>query len=167
MVRFDELTSRLKDHYDLWALSQIFSFRKAELVLAIRRTFENRGTPLPSKMPSPLAQAFAGRRDKLTQWDAFLRRAAPTHAPASFAETLTEVRRFLGPVIEALDRDANEISGEWTPEHGWPWPFTLEGCACNPTSPAAMSGAKPSRSQNASGARRSAAPKETVQRESG
>ncbi len=119
MVRFDELSSRLKDHYDLWALSHIFGFQKSELVLAIRKTFEHRGTASPSAMPAPLNEAFAQRRDKLDQWQAFLRRTVPTQVPPPFADVLAEIRRFLGPVIEELHDESTSKAREWRPGRGW------------------------------------------------
>lgn len=118
MVRFDELTSRLKDHYDLWALSRTFAFKKAELAAAVRKTFHHRGTALPSGTPTALEDAFAARPDKQAQWKAFLSRTAPTVPPPPFAELVREVRRFLEPVIVAAAKDG-PVDGEWHRMEGW------------------------------------------------
>ncbi len=44
-------TSRRKDFYDLWFISQQFDFEGALLQQAIINTFENRATPLPKELP--------------------------------------------------------------------------------------------------------------------
>ena len=51
MVRFDELTSRLKDHYDMWAISRIFNFDMTILSAAVIKTFKQRKTALLSSIP--------------------------------------------------------------------------------------------------------------------
>jgi predicted nucleotidyltransferase component of viral defense system len=119
MVRFDEQTSRLKDHYDIWVLSHTFPFKKATLATAIEKTFKQRGTGVPAELPAPLVPAFAARADKQVQWDAFLRRTAPTLAPPPFVEVLVELRRFLEPVIAAINDGAKPLNGEWNPSDGW------------------------------------------------
>ncbi len=119
MVRFDDLSSRLKDHYDLWALSRTFIFKKAELVRAIQMTFRHRGTVLPFSVPAPLTDAFATRRDKQDQWSAFLRRTRPSLPPPPFAELVVELRRFLEPVIAATQKGDEQVDGQWTQSGGW------------------------------------------------
>ena len=103
MVRFDDLTSRLKDHYDLWVLFRTFPFEGAELQTAIRRTFEQRGTLLSNAMPAPLTPDFAARRVKQDQWKAFLRRTTPTIEPPPFELLVGELRGFFEPIIVALN----------------------------------------------------------------
>jgi hypothetical protein len=119
MVRFDEFTSRLKDHYDIWALSHAFTFKKAELAAAVRKTFQHRGTALPSETPTALSDAFAARPDKQTQWEAFLRRTAPTVPPPPFAELVGELRRFVEPVIAGALAEDRAATGEWHQTQGW------------------------------------------------
>jgi predicted nucleotidyltransferase component of viral defense system len=119
MVHYGDETSRLKDHYDLWALSRTFVFEKATLVTAIRKTFANRGVPLPVSLPSPLTAAFAARPDKLSQWEGFLRRTTPTQAPPPFGELLAELREFMEPVVAALESVENSVTSKWTPGEGW------------------------------------------------
>jgi hypothetical protein len=88
MARFGDLTSRLKDHYDIWVLSRTFPFSKATLVTAITATFRQRGAALPVLVPFPLTPTFAARPDKQAQWDAFLRRTTPVFVPPSFAQVI-------------------------------------------------------------------------------
>jgi predicted nucleotidyltransferase component of viral defense system len=119
MVRFGELTSRLKDHYDIWALAQTFSFSKTTLLTAIVGTFRRRGTELPSSMPVTLTSDFAARLDKQALWDGFLRRTTPTLTPQSLANMLTDLRGFIEPLISASGDDEDAADGNWTPHEGW------------------------------------------------
>ncbi len=118
MVRFDALTGRLKDHYDLWAISCTFPFKRAELAAAISKTFERRKTALPADWPGCLTADFAARADKLAQWNAFLTRTQPTLVPPSFPDLLEALRRFLMPVgLSATNAAA--AAGDWSPNKGW------------------------------------------------
>ncbi len=119
MVRFGDLTSRIKDHYDIWALSRTFSFSKTALLSSIVSTFRRRGTALASSMPVALTSDFASRRDKQAQWDGFLRRTTPTLTPPSFAEVLGDLRRFIEPIIAASGEGEKTAGGQWTPHDGW------------------------------------------------
>ena len=51
LVTLGMANSRLKDFYDLWVISRTFEFRRPALVQAVQRTFERRGTVLPSGIP--------------------------------------------------------------------------------------------------------------------
>ncbi len=118
MVRFGELTSRVKDHYDLWAISRTFPFDMDVLGPAIANTFKRRGTEIPPSTPAPLTPAFAADRAKQAQWDAFLKRTAPALAPPPFANVVNEVRAFLDPVLTAL-RNKQVRVDHWIPGAGW------------------------------------------------
>ena len=103
--------SRMKDFYDLWTVSQTFSFEGDDLAEAIRRTFERRQTPLPEQVPVGLSDGFALERE--TQWRAFLARDRLEVAPASFAQVIDDLRAFLQPVL------AHAEVASWLP--GGPW----------------------------------------------
>jgi len=113
MVRFDELASRLKDHFDIWVLSRTFAFELEVLQSAIFKTFTQRGTVLPVALPPPLTARFAANRAKLAQWSAFLVRTSPTIEPPSFGELVEDVASFLGPTITGVS------GGTWSPGGGW------------------------------------------------
>ncbi|WP_292452245.1 nucleotidyl transferase AbiEii/AbiGii toxin family protein [Mesorhizobium sp.] len=60
IVVLGQANSRMKDFYDLLALSRLFAFEGGSLVQAIRATFERRDTLLPTETPfsiSPLQHA--------------------------------------------------------------------------------------------------------------
>jgi hypothetical protein len=65
-----------------------------------------------------LNESFARRRDKLDQWQAFLRRTAPTQVPRPFMDVLAKIRSFLGPLIDELHDKPAGIISEWRPDRG-------------------------------------------------
>lgn len=101
MVKLGILNSRMKDFYDLWLLSRQFDFDGWVLSTAIHKTFENRGTDIPSQ-PTIFRDSFAKDPIKETQWRAFIRKTRLDNVPASFAEAVSAITAFLEPVIAAL-----------------------------------------------------------------
>ena len=63
MVKLGVANSRMKDYYDIWALSREFDFDGAQLSDAIRATFRRRKTALPADFPGicAFARFFRGR----------------------------------------------------------------------------------------------------------
>lgn len=118
MVRFGDLTSRLKDHYDLWVISRTFPFDMDVLIEAITSTFKHRGTEIPTAMPAPLTAAFAADRAKLALWTAFLTRTAPTHVPPSLGHLIEDLHIFLAPVLTAC-ATRSATTDHWIPTAGW------------------------------------------------
>lgn len=74
MVTLDLTNSRMKDFYDLWILSRRFEYDGRTLVSAIKATFDRRQTELLIDAPIALTDDFGTNADKVTQWNAFLRR---------------------------------------------------------------------------------------------
>lgn len=74
IVALDLANSRMKDFYDLLALSRLFTFEGATLAAAIRATFERRRTNIPHERPPPLTAAFAEDALKVQQWRSFIAR---------------------------------------------------------------------------------------------
>jgi hypothetical protein len=118
MVRFGEADSRLKDFNDIWAISYMFEFDMATLVRAVIGTFERRETDLPSSIPFALTAAFGEVEGKRRMWDAFLRRSPPAVIPPTLDSLLADLRRFLGPVLDASARP-EQAHGAWDPTRGW------------------------------------------------
>lgn len=108
--------SRMKDFFDIAALAERESFEGERLASAITATFERRNTELPADMPTALRNEFAADPAKQRQWKAFIERNG---LPAkSLADTVTEIRNFLWPVVEATSR-GKQFSSRWSP--GGPW----------------------------------------------
>lgn len=68
LVSLGIANSRMKDYFDLWALSHYTDFDGELLCKAIHATFERRRTPLPDGVPFGLSDQFAQDRQKQTQW---------------------------------------------------------------------------------------------------
>lgn len=118
LVSLGVANSRMKDFFDLWAISQTFDFDGAVLARAIRATFERRGTQFPADAPFGLSDNFAGDAGKQAQWRAFLRRAELALAPAPLSQLISTIRAFLMPLLRAASSSAA------SPKHwprGGPW----------------------------------------------
>ena len=103
LVTLGVANSRLKDFYDLWVISRTFELRQAALVEAVQRTFERRGTALPSDIPVGLTDEFA--QAWAAQWRAFLGRDRMAAAPDAFAVTVADLRVFLMPLAVGLKEE--------------------------------------------------------------
>jgi hypothetical protein len=118
LVALGMLNSRMKDFFDLWAISRTFPFEGAVLSEAIRATFERRATALPLDIPVALTNAFAEDAGKQAQWRAFLGRAAIALAPEPLPDLLRLVAGFLMPPTRALV-GKQSFTMQWQPSIGW------------------------------------------------
>ena len=117
MTVLADLNSRMKDFFDLWALSRTYPFDSDTLIRAITATFHHRGTTLQS-LPIGMSEHFAKRADKSSQWSAFLRRARLDTAPKAFTDIVAVVREFAHPVLNAAS-SGDPFIAKWIP--GGPW----------------------------------------------
>jgi len=74
MVKLGLANSRMKDFYDIWALSREFDFDGGVLSAAIHATFKRRKTALTPTTPLALTPELSGDPLKQTQWKAFFQR---------------------------------------------------------------------------------------------
>ena len=95
MVMIGQANSRLKDYYDLWVLSQSYSFEEERLASAIAATFKRRGTDIPTELPDGLKPAFYEDKAKLAQWAAFIEDVAAD--PGSLRDVCGALGKFLMP----------------------------------------------------------------------
>lgn len=114
MIRFGEANSRIKDFYDVWITTRIFSFDLVHVVKAVGGTLHNRATVLPPEMPLGLTDVFATIAEERGLWSGFLRRTAPTQRPPSFRDLQSDLRGFFGPVLADL-RGPARTQGIWDP----------------------------------------------------
>ena len=106
MVQLGTRNSRMKDFYDIWALSENFNFDGTELQQAVAHCFERRGAHLPSEMPEALSPAFYSNAERQTWWQDYGRRGELLHAPpADFEEVGSRVQSFLDPVYDSILAD--------------------------------------------------------------
>lgn len=118
MIVLGMQNSRMKDFYDLWAMSRRFEFDGAVLSDALSATFARWQTPLPEGVPVALSDEFADSQIKTNQWKAFTRKNRLAGAESTFRDALTAIREFVMPVVGAL-RQGNKLAGAWKP--GGPW----------------------------------------------
>jgi hypothetical protein len=78
---------------------------------------DRRSTSLPS-VPLSLSDEFVARRDKQTQWAAFVRRQMLQDSVPSFDQLAVRLRAFLLPMVGALVA-GEAFNGQWAP--GGPW----------------------------------------------
>jgi predicted nucleotidyltransferase component of viral defense system len=92
--------SRLKDFYDLWLIACTLTLDESSLAEAVRRTFERRGTPIPSTPPVGLTNAFATAWG--TQWRTFLGRERMAAVPDDLAAVVADLRKFLMAIVQKV-----------------------------------------------------------------
>ena len=112
IVALDLANSRMKDFYDLLAMSRLFAFEGA--ILAAAATFERRATAIPHECPPPLTRAFLEDSRKFGQWRPFLARD-PLLIDEPDLRTVRS-RRFRHVCRPCSDRRA---LGRWTCGRGW------------------------------------------------
>ncbi|MFN3653528.1 MAG: nucleotidyl transferase AbiEii/AbiGii toxin family protein [Armatimonadota bacterium] len=118
MVSLGLDNSRMKDFFDLWLLSHRFEFDGRVLASAVAATFRRRGTRVPVRTPVALTDAFSSDARKVTQWNAFLKRSAPTSDIPTLTAVVLRLSEFLLPIIQAIVEE-RELAARWSPEEGW------------------------------------------------
>lgn len=100
MVVLGEDNSRMKDFYDLWAISRRFDVELSVLAKAIAATFARRKTELPEGTPIALGARFAGSAVKQRQWEAFVRRNRLPANDVTLALTQEAIAALVMPAVE-------------------------------------------------------------------
>ena len=118
MVVLGMQNSRMKDFYDLYAMSRRFEFDGVVLSDALSATFARRKTQLPEGVPIALSGEFADSPAKGNQWKAFTRKNQLTGAELALGDVLTAIREFVMPVVDALRR-GDKLMDAW--KSGGPW----------------------------------------------
>jgi len=117
LVKLGVLSSRVKDLYDIWLLSQHYDFEAEHLGDAIRATFSRRSTDLTST-PQAFSDDYASNPDKQAQWSAYRRKGRLNEAPEEFPVMMATIVGFLQPVLTELTAGGTPL-GRWPP--GGPW----------------------------------------------
>jgi predicted nucleotidyltransferase component of viral defense system len=119
MVSLGVATTRIKDFFDVWAISQSFDFESPTLIAALKATFNRRGTIIPASEPVALSDLFARDADKQRLWAAFASdRIDATAAPQDLTGLITEIRMFTTPLLAAIANDGPRMrwdcrAGKW------------------------------------------------------
>jgi hypothetical protein len=117
MVKLGQLNSRLKDFFDLWLLSQQYTFDGITLSSAVFQTFQNRQTAI-NPQPIALTASFAIDPIKQTQWKGFLRKSRLDLAPPQLADVVAAIGEFLLPLALAL-AEGQTFDSTWQPTGPW------------------------------------------------
>ena len=119
MVQLGTGNSRMKDFYDVWALSETFAFDGPLLQDAVARCFDRRGTPWSAETPEALTPAFYSNPQLQDYWTAYGQYGGLFNLPPStFEEIGSRIQSFLGPVRDSI------VAGEpfemnWSPRGPW------------------------------------------------
>ena len=104
-----ELTSRMKDFYDIWYLANLFDFDGRKLQVAIFETLLNRGTIYDTNTFSNII-LFDKDRDMQMKWKAFIRRLKLPEL--DFSEVLSLMNSFLSPIWDDIISE-DELNKSW------------------------------------------------------
>lgn len=112
MLQRLEMTSRMKDFYDIYCLSNMFDFDGRELQEAIFETLQNRGTSYSRDSLNQIAE-LANDTEMISKWNYFLRTIKVNEL--DFGEVIDAMVSFLYPVWQAI-LDEDELLKKWDKE---------------------------------------------------
>jgi predicted nucleotidyltransferase component of viral defense system len=118
IVDLGQANTRMKDYYDIIALSRLFEFDGDVLRTAIGATFERRETALPARRPSGLTKAFARDIEKVRLWTAFLQREQLLLNPGDLIAAIQEISNFVMPPTKAA-RSGEAFDRIWRARGPW------------------------------------------------
>ena len=104
-----ELTSRMKDFYDIYYLARTFDFDGAKLQAAIFETLQRRGTHYDRNSFKRVV-SLAEDTDMQKRWKFFLKTIKDDSL--EFSAVIEEIQTFLEPVFDAIV-DEDEWQREW------------------------------------------------------
>jgi len=103
MIQLSEANSRMKDFYDIYNLFVNNEIDKNELENAIKITFKTRNTVF-SENHSVFSDEFYTNTDRLTQWNAFKRKAKIIDN-LTFETVLKKIKLELEPIYKRIDNE--------------------------------------------------------------
>ena len=119
MVKLGIANSRMKDFYDLWKLSRDFGFVGLLLSEAVKKTFERRGTDLPTeKRPVAFTEEFYQDEIKQKQWKGFCEKNRRYIGDLALREVCLALADFLMPVLDAIAQ-GKLFRQHWNPLGPW------------------------------------------------
>lgn len=103
MVKLGTVNTRMKDFYDVWALSEAFAFDGSVLLEAVARCFDRRGTLWSAERPEALTPGFYSNPQLQDYWTAYGRQGWLLRLPPNaFEEIGSRIQSFLGPVRDSI-----------------------------------------------------------------
>lgn len=104
-----EMTSRMKDFYDIYYLSKMFDFDGRKLQEAIAETLQNRGTSYNRDSLQQIA-GFVNNAEMIAKWKRSLKDIKKPDL--SFEEVVGAIVNFLKPIWDGIVNE-EEFFGEW------------------------------------------------------
>ena len=119
MVQLGTRNSRMKDFYDIWALSETFELDGAELREAVECCFERRGTAWSQALPEALTSDFYSNGDLQDRWQSYGQDGQLLSSPPSAFEDIgSRIQSFLGPVRASI-LGGQPFEMHWSPSGSW------------------------------------------------
>lgn len=119
MVHLGFTNSRMKDFYDIWIMSERFSFDGKLLAESMRKTFDRRKTAIPSEMPFAFTSQFYEDPSKQAQWQAFIRKnKLHLGETTAFADVIDRIKAFIMPLLKGII-ERGSFTLKWTNNGGW------------------------------------------------
>ncbi len=115
IVSLGLLTSRMKDFYDIYIITNSMILDYLSLKTAIEQTFSRRATALPLKMPEVFSENIYNDETKKKQWKAFVGKLRNIHTNLEFPTVITHIHNFTA----IFWNDSNYEPDKWYPEKGW------------------------------------------------
>ena len=112
IVHNGSLNSRYKDFYDIYVLSEKYSFSYQNLKNAIVETFANRRTEMTLDTPA-FKEEFLNDPMHQTRWNAFLKKKKAL-IQISLNDAMARLLAFAGPLLERNDNS----EAVWEPSEG-------------------------------------------------
>lgn len=115
-----EYSSRMKDYYDIYFISNLFDFDGPQLIEAIEKTFSNRGHDLDFNQFKNLAR-LGESSEMLKKWAAFTRKINTESEP--FCSLIKGIQDFLAPPVLAANqkkdfqRKWSSKERQWVPKY--------------------------------------------------
>lgn len=100
IVSLGTLSSRMKDYFDVWHITQHQNINENRLQAAIDTTFTKRNTPV-SDVQYVFNTEYKTDKAKQQQWQAFLNRSN-IELQHSFKETVNDIEVYMEPILSSL-----------------------------------------------------------------
>ncbi len=100
MVKLELRNSRMNDFFDIYRLSQIYTFSGMRLQEAMIKTFNKRDRPIPEEVLA-LTTRFYERSDKQLLWERYLARNRIDAANMALPSVIEAINAFVTPVLKA------------------------------------------------------------------
>lgn len=110
-----ELTSRMKDFYDIWYLAMNYDFDGETLSTAVKVTLENRGTLIEVDSIERVVR-LADNETILIRWQAF---CLKMNIELDFIECINVIEALLNPIINTLLLDELHLNKWLSKELRW------------------------------------------------